>query len=127
MGSMNVQDPAEQEKVRRRTHDYVEGGGRHGSYVAADYHHKEYPKFMDRTPAPKRVRKQTDEQFQSAFQEWEDAVNASVVNSKAEETVWSKEHSSGWADPANSPQPGDTVDLGDGRKAVVGKKAKAAA
>lgn len=92
MGSMNIQDPAEQEKVRRRTHDYVEGGGRHGSYVAADYHHKEYPKFMDRTPAPKRAKKQTDEQFQSAFQDWEDAVNASVVNSKAEEIAWLAEN-----------------------------------
>lgn len=92
MDSRNMQDPAVQEKIRRGSHEYVLGDGRHGSYREKSYQHSEYPKMMDRTPAPVRKDFKTDAEFVLAYDEWKDQTQRSIVNTKAEETAWTKKN-----------------------------------
>jgi hypothetical protein len=93
---MNVKDPAAQEKIRRGTHAYVPGEGRHGTYVSQVYQHQEYPKVMDRTPAPeaKHFKGKPDAEilFDNAKREWDELQKASIVNNHAEEQAWLEEH-----------------------------------
>jgi hypothetical protein len=99
----NMLDAAEQEKIRRGHHEYVAAAGKHGSYVPRKYVHQEYPKMMGKWPKPeyKDFRKQNGvevpsdvalQQFQNALTEWDAAMSASVVNSRAEEQAWLKEN-----------------------------------
>jgi hypothetical protein len=96
MANMNVKDPSVQEKIRRGTHKYVPGDGRHGSYVSDIYHHQEYPKVMDQTPAPqaKQFKGKPDAAilFDDARREWEELQTASIVNNKQQEEAWLEEH-----------------------------------
>lgn len=88
MPDFNIQDPSKQEAVRRKSHDYVAGEGRHGTYVEKPYHHQEYPKVMDTTPAPVRKSFKTDDDFKAALADFEDVQKQSIVNSKTEEERW---------------------------------------
>lgn len=88
MANFNMDDPSKQEQVRRGSHEYIPGEGKHGVYVPRDYLHREYPKVMDRTPAPQRKQFKSDQELELARQEWDAACRASIVNSKAEEEAW---------------------------------------
>lgn len=101
--NFNMDDPAKQEQIRRGHHRYDPAVGKHGIYVPAAYKHQEYPKMMGTWPRPefKHFKKQNGvdipqdiaaAQYQAAMKEWDDAMSASVVNSKAEESQWLKEN-----------------------------------
>jgi hypothetical protein len=105
MSNMNMDDPAKQEQIRRGTHEYIPTAGKHGSYVARQYDRSknEYPKMMAKFPRPemKDFRKQNGvdipgdlalQQYQAAMQDWDRAMTASIVNSKAEEQQWLREN-----------------------------------
>jgi hypothetical protein len=96
LANFNQEDPAKQEAIRRKSHEYVEGGGRHGVYKEKPYIHQEYPKVMDKTPAPKRVdfkgKEQIDLLLENATREWDELQKASIVNNAAEEERWLEEH-----------------------------------
>lgn len=95
-GSMNMEDPSQQEKIRRQSHEYVPTEGRHGTYRPKPYLHQSYPRMMDRTPAPKfeefRGKPGAQELFEEAKQEWNRKVAMSIVNNKREEDAWLKAH-----------------------------------
>jgi hypothetical protein len=103
--NMNMDDPSRQEQVRRGHHEYIPTAGKHGSYVPRQYDRSknEYPKMMGSWPKPeyKDFRKQNGveipgdlalQQYQLAMQEWDRLMTNSIVNSKAEETLWLKEN-----------------------------------
>lgn len=96
MPNFNIQDASVQEKIRRGPHAYVEGEGRHGTYVERPYVHQEYPKYMDRTPRPViaqfKGKPEAQQLFEEACKEWESKLQASIVNSKAEEEAWKKKN-----------------------------------
>jgi hypothetical protein len=105
MANMNMDDPSRQEQVRRGHHEYIPTAGKHGSYVPRQYDRSknEYPKMMGSWPKPeyKDFRKQNGveipgdlalQQYQLAMQEWDRLMTNSIVNSKAEETLWLKEN-----------------------------------
>jgi hypothetical protein len=97
-----MEDPAKQEQIRRGPHRYEPSAGRHGSYVPTTYKHQEYPKMLGKWPKPelKQFTKTeagvivsaqiADANYQAALKTWNDAMEASVVNSKAEEVQWLK-------------------------------------
>lgn len=60
-GQMNMEDPTLQEKIRRGSHEYVPGDGRHGTYKPKAYVHQEYPKFMVRDDEKSIVRSRVEE------------------------------------------------------------------
>lgn len=101
--NFNMDDPAKQEAIRRGPHEYIPTAGKHGTYVSKPYKHQEYPKMMGKWPHPefKDFKKQNGidipndialQQFQTAVTDWDRAMAASVVNSKAEEAQWLKEN-----------------------------------
>lgn len=92
MASGKLLDPKQQEDIRRQTHEYQEGGGRHGLYVKAQYHHQEYPKVMDTTPVPIRKKFTSESDFQDAIKDWEQNQSASIVKNKDEERAWIESH-----------------------------------
>jgi hypothetical protein len=96
MANMNMDDASKQEKIRRGPHAYVTGEGRHGTYVERPYLHQEYPKVMDKTPAPQlkdfKGKPDADLLFENARKEWDDLQTASIVTSKAEEEAWIARH-----------------------------------
>lgn len=105
MANMNIDDPARQEQIRRGYHEYVPSAGKHGVYVPKAYKHQEYPKMLGKWPKPEQkdflkvngVSIPSDlalANWQTAVAEWDRAMTASVVNSRAEETAWLKENSS---------------------------------
>lgn len=96
-----MDDPAKQEQIRRGSHEYIATAGKHGTYVPKPYRHQEFPKMMLKDPAPQMKdflkqngveipRDLATAQYQTAMQEWDRAMSASVVNSKAEEQQWLK-------------------------------------
>jgi len=98
-----MEDPAVQEKIRRGSHKYIPTAGKHGTYVSEPYKHQEYPKMMCKDPKPEYknflkvngVAIPADvalANFQTAVTEWDRAMTASIVNSKAEEAQWLKEN-----------------------------------
>ena len=101
-GNLNMEDPAKQEQIRRGPHRYEPTAGKHGSYVPTVYKHQEYPKMMGkwRKPELKQFTKSeggvvvspqmADANYQAALKEWNEAMNASIVHSKAEEVQWLK-------------------------------------
>ena len=102
---MNMDDPANQEKIRRGHHEYVPTAGKHGSYVPRQYNREknEYPKMMGKEPMPllKDFQKVNGvvipgdialQNWQTAVAEWDRYMNSTIVNSKAEETQWLKEN-----------------------------------
>ena len=109
-GNYNLQDPAEQEKIRRQPHEYVPSEGKHGTYRLRPYVHQEYPKMMaafakvkdektgelaPKYPKPDRRQfKGADGEiaYQLAVAEWDNFMQSSVVHSKAQESAWLKEH-----------------------------------
>jgi hypothetical protein len=91
----------EQEKVRRGHHKYVplSADGQHGLYEEVKYKHQEYPKMLGtwKRPEYKEFLKVNGvevpaavahERFENAVKEWDAAMTASIVNSKAEEAEW---------------------------------------
>lgn len=107
--NFNMEDPAVQEKLRRGPHEYIPTAGKHGMYKAIGERpgvpgvspYKEYPKMMGKFPKPefkdfKRVNgieipgDAALQQFQAAMQEWDRAMQATIVNNKAEESNWLK-------------------------------------
>lgn len=96
MANWNVQDPAVQEKIRRGSHAYVPGEGKHGVYVERPYIHTEYPKIMDRTPRPKisdfKGKPEAQQLFEQACSDWDGQIQSSIVNSKEEEKAWIKKN-----------------------------------
>lgn len=98
MADMNLQDPAKVERIRRGSHAYIQGEGRHGIYVERPYIHQSYPKVMDKTPAPQRKdfkgKPDADLLFENARKEWDDLQTSSIVTSKAEEETWIAKHGS---------------------------------
>jgi hypothetical protein len=94
--NFNMEDPAKQEQIRRGTHEYVPTAGKHGSYVPRVYKRAEheYPKMMGKWPRPQLAdfKGQPDAQtkLELALKAWDDAMTASIVNSKAEEQQWLK-------------------------------------
>lgn len=102
-GNFNMEDPAKQEAIRRGPHEYVSGEGKHGTYKPKAYRHQEYPKMLGKYPRPLLADfKQVNgvaipgdlalQNFQRALLEWDQAMTASIVNSKAEEVAWLKEN-----------------------------------
>lgn len=104
MANMNIVDGAEQEKVRRGPHIYVAGDGRHGIYKPkpGGYLHEEYPKVMDKNPAPqaKQFKGQPNAEvlLENARREWSERQQASIVHNRTEEEKWNADH-------ANDPAP----------------------
>jgi len=115
MPNFNMEDPTEQEKVRRGPHTYLPTAGKHGAYVPNDglnghpapydREKNEYPKMMAKLPQPqfKDFRERNGvaipgdialANFQIAMQEWDRTMTASIVHSKAEEARWLRENSS---------------------------------
>jgi hypothetical protein len=92
--NFNMEDPAKQEQIRRGTHEYIPTAGKHGAYVRSVYKHQEYPKMMGAWPKPQLAdfKGQPDAQtkYELAIKAWDDAMSASIVNSKAEEQQWLK-------------------------------------
>lgn len=99
----NMDDPAKQEAIRRGHHEYIPTAGKHGTYVPKQYKHQEYPKMMGKFAKPeyKDFAKANGviipsdiahANFQNAMTEWNRAMEATVVNSKAEEVQWLKEN-----------------------------------
>jgi hypothetical protein len=104
-GNFNMEDPAKQEQIRRGSHEYVPTAGNHGRYLPKPYKHQEYPKMMGKWPRPELKQFQVVNgvaipgdvalaNFQAAMTEWDRAMSASTVNSKAEETQWLRENAS---------------------------------
>lgn len=103
MASMNMDDPSKQEQIRRGTHEYVTGDGKHGTYVPRQFKQQEYPKMMSTERAPELKDFLTkngvsiphdiaSQNFQTAFVEWDRRMTASIVHSKAEEAQWLKQN-----------------------------------
>lgn len=55
---------------------------------------KQYPKTIDKTPAPVPADFDTLEDFRKAREEHKNRVQASIVNDRDEEEVWLREHES---------------------------------
>lgn len=96
MPDFNVQDPAKLEKIRSGSHAYVQGEGRHGTYVERPYLHQEYPKIMDKTPIP-TIRDFKGKQdaallLDNAMKDWEEVQRDSTVHNKSQEADWIKQH-----------------------------------
>jgi hypothetical protein len=95
-GNFNMEDPAKQESIRRGPHEYIPTAGKHGTYVAKPYKHQEYPKMMGKWPRPQfasfKGKADAQQLFEEAVKEWDRAMTASTVNSKAEEQQWLKEN-----------------------------------
>ncbi len=103
-GNFNMEDPAKQEQIRRGPHRYEPTAGKHGSYVAQPYDRSknEYPKMMGKWPQPQLKQFQKSEAgvllspqmaetaYQAALKSWNEAMEASIVHSKAEEAQWLK-------------------------------------
>lgn len=104
MSNFNMDDPAKQEAIRRGHHEYIPTAGKHGAYVPRVYKHQEYPKMLGKWPKPEFKNFLTTEagvaipqdlalqRWQAAVTDWDAAMSASVVNSKAEEVAWLKEN-----------------------------------
>lgn len=105
MANFNMDDPAKQEQIRRGHHRYDPAQGKHGTYVPTTYKHQEYPKMMGKWPRPEMKQFQMVNgvaipgdialaNYNAAVAEWDRAMSASIVNSKAEENAWLKENAS---------------------------------
>ena len=99
MSNMNMDDPGKQEAIRRGHHEYIPTMGKHGSYVPKQYNREknEYPKMMGKWPRPQLKDFPGPEgqvKFEAAMHEWDRAMELSVVQNKAEETQWKREHAS---------------------------------
>ncbi len=96
MPDFNVQDPAKLDAIRKKPHAYVQGEGRHGTYVDRPYIHQEYPKIMDKMPPPtmKDFKGKADAPllFENAMKEWEEVQRESTVHNKAQEADWLEQH-----------------------------------
>lgn len=95
-GNFNMEDPNKQEKIRRGSHEYVPGAGKHGTYVEKPYLHQGYPKVMGSVPAPMRSAFAAGEGGNTLFEEarkaWDDDARRNTVNSKPEEEAWLSAH-----------------------------------
>lgn len=99
MATFNMDDPAVQEAIRRKPHEYVATEGKHGMYREKPYIHQEYPKMLGKWPKPeyKDFREQNGvilpgdlalANYQAAMVEWDRAMASSIVRSKSEEREW---------------------------------------
>jgi len=89
-------DQLQQERIRRGTHTFGPGPDGKNIYRPAIYQHQEYPKVMDRTPAPKisdfKGKPDATVLLEQAMKDWDAQQAASVVHSKAEEEKWLAAH-----------------------------------
>lgn len=97
--NFNMDDPSEQDKIRRQPHEYVGADDRHGRYVPKPYKHQEYPKMMANAkdfpkPEMKDFRGKPDAQalYEAAVREWDDFLTKSIVQNKQEEMTWLKQN-----------------------------------
>ena len=95
-GNFNMEDPGKQEQIRRGSHEYVPTAGKHGTYVPKPYIFQEYPKMMAKLAKPEfktfKGKPDAQQHFEEAVKEWDGAMMASRVNSKAEELIWLKQN-----------------------------------
>lgn len=101
-GNFNMEDPAKQEAIRRGHHEYIATQGKHGTYVPRPYKHQEYPKMMGKFPRPQlaqfaknaegKPNPDANAHYEIALHEWDTAMDATKVNSRAEEQQWLKEN-----------------------------------
>jgi hypothetical protein len=95
-GNFNMEDPSKQEQIRRGHHEYIPTAGKHGAYVPRQYDRSknDYPKMMGKFPAPKladfKGQANPEQLLENAQREWNRAMDATIVNSKAEEHEWLK-------------------------------------
>lgn len=89
---LGMEDPIAQEKIRRGSHEYVPTAGKHGSYEPKPYFHQEYPKMMEKLPAPLRKDFKSDVEFDQAKIDWDRQMMLSIVHSKTEEDAWLAKH-----------------------------------
>lgn len=98
-GNYNLEDPVQQETIRRGSHEYVPTEGKHGMYRPKPYHHQEYPKMLGKYPRPeyKDFREVNGvllpadlaiANFQNAMVEWDRLMTSSIVHNKTEEREW---------------------------------------
>lgn len=102
--NFNMEDPAEQEKIRRGPHEYIPTAGKHGAYVSKPYQRQEYPKMMGTLPQPKLRDFQrsaagvllppdvANANFQAAMADWDAYMTRSIVKNAAEEKQWLREN-----------------------------------
>ena len=94
----NLEDPAEQEKIRRGHHEYLPTAGKHGRYQQTQWirgKQNDYPKMMGKWPKPvfadfKAKGGDAQQAFDQALKDWDTAMTASIVKSSAEEAQWLK-------------------------------------
>jgi hypothetical protein len=95
----NLEDPAKQEEIRRHHHEYLPTAGKHGRYQPQQWirgPHNEFPKmmgtgrFVKPTMADFKGQPDAQQMFDQALKEWDSAMTASIVRSKAEESRWLK-------------------------------------
>jgi hypothetical protein len=103
MGSrpnFNMQDPAQQDKIRRGTHYYDEVNHRYIPIgppgTNQGYLHQEYPKVMDKTPCPQladfKGQPNAEILLEQMRREWDERQMHSVVKNKDEEEKWIESH-----------------------------------
>lgn len=104
MLSYNLPDPADQEKIRRGSHEYRSDGGVHGRYMPKPYIRQEYPKVMDKTPYPQLKdfagKHDAEILLEHARKMWDTRQTASIVIDEAGEKDWLAAHAD---DPVLTP------------------------
>jgi hypothetical protein len=93
-GVNDMEDPVQQEKIRRGPHAYDPIEGKHGAYVRRPYKHADYPKMMLQIPRPDRKAFDTELEHESAVREWQRLMDQSIVSNPAEEKAWLTAHPS---------------------------------
>jgi hypothetical protein len=95
----NLEDPAAQEAIRRGHHEYLPTAGKHGRYQRSTWirgPHNDFPKMMGKWPRPSfaefKGKPDAQQLFDGALKDWDTAMTASIVKSKAEEADWLKQN-----------------------------------
>ncbi len=109
-GVNRMEDPVEQEKIRRGPHAYSPVDGKHGAYIPIEdpkrdgghpaYVPMAYPKVMDKTPKPdfadfknkKDLGRDPYIVYEEAVQAWDGQISKSIVRNKDEEEAWLAAH-----------------------------------
>lgn len=92
-------DSLQQERIRRSSHEYVQGPDGKMIYRPRTYQFQEYPKIMDHTPAPKlsdfKGKPDAAVLLDQAMKDWDAQVMRSVVHNRAQEEKWLAAHATG--------------------------------
>jgi hypothetical protein len=106
-------DALQQERIRKGPHEYVQGGDGKMIYRAKPALHQEYPKIMDRAPAPRfsdfKGKPDATVLLEQAMKDWDAQKMQSIVHSRAEEDRWLKAHPSVEADETSVVHPAEPV------------------